>query len=200
MLATMRGLVIHASNRGVVTYEQVLADQAEVDNMLASINRINEVTRFAGNSVFRGSGVSLFFHIGEGATADDQVAMSIQEVSCSRLGRTLAAMRLNSISFGGTNDLDGDPQAALDIVDAAVEQVAALRGNLGAFVKNTLQTNINSLNVALENVTATESFIRDANMAEETSNFTRNQILVQAGVAALAQANVLSQSVLQLLR
>ena len=77
--------------------------------------------------------------------------------------------------------------------------MATIRGDLGAFQKNTLQTNINSLSVALENVTATESYIRDANMAAETSDYTKNQILVQAGVAVLAQANVMSQSVLQLL-
>jgi flagellin len=71
---------------------------------------------------------------------------------------------------------------------------------LGAVQKNTLQTNINSLSVSLENITATESYIRDANMAEETSAYTKNQILVQAGVSVLAQANVASQSVLALLR
>ena len=63
-----------------------------------------------------------------------------------------------------------------------------------------LQTNINSLSVSMENVTATESYIRDTNMATETSEYTKNQILVQAGVSVLAQANVASQSVLALLR
>ena len=89
---------------------------------------------------------------------------------------------------------------AISAIDTAVSGVAGMRGALGAFQKNTLQTNINSLSVALENVTATESYVRDANMAEETSAYTKNQILVQAGVAVLAQANVASQSVLALLR
>ena len=62
-----------------------------------------------------------------------------------------------------------------------------------------LQTNINSLSVAVENITKTESAIRDANMAEETTDFTKNQILNQAGIAMLAQANVAAQNVLQLL-
>ena len=85
-------------------------------------------------------------------------------------------------------------------MDEAINTIATMRAELGAFVKNTLQTNINSLSVALENVTATESYIRDTNMAEETSEYTKNQILVQAGISVLAQANVSSQSVLALLR
>ncbi len=89
-------------------------------------------------------------------------------------------------------------KARLDASFAALSDTTR-RGVLGAFIKNTLQTNINSLSVSLENITATESYIRDTNMAEETSEYTRNQILVQAGVSVLAQANVASQSVLSLL-
>ena len=78
--------------------------------------------------------------------------------------------------------------------------MALLRGRLGAFEKNTVQTNINSLQVALENVTSSESSIRDTDFAAETSNLTRNQILVQAGTSVLAQANSTPQSVLNLLK
>ena len=74
-----------------------------------------------------------------------------------------------------------------------------LRGTLGAFQKNTLGTNINSLNVALENVTASESAIRDADFAQETSALTRSQILVQAGTSILAVANAAPKNVLALL-
>ena len=74
-----------------------------------------------------------------------------------------------------------------------------LRGRLGAFEKNTLQTNINSLGVALENVTSSESSIRDADFAKETAELTRAQILTQAGTSVLATANSTPQSVLSLL-
>ena len=74
-----------------------------------------------------------------------------------------------------------------------------MRGRLGAFQKNVLQTNINSLSVALENVTASESAIRDADFAAETSALTRAQILVQANTSVLAQANATPQNVLSLL-
>ena len=77
--------------------------------------------------------------------------------------------------------------------------MAIQRGRLGAFDKNTLETNINSLSVALENVTASESSIRDADFAAETAALTRAQILTQAGTSVLATANTTPQSVLSLL-
>ncbi len=95
--------------------------------------------------------------------------------------------------------LDMAPLAVISRMDAAISLVAAFRGRLGAFEKNTLRTNINSLSVVLERVTATESFIRDANMAEETTAFTRSQILVNAGISVLAQANSVHRGILELL-
>ena len=86
------------------------------------------------------------------------------------------------------------------IIERAIRQVAVLRGRLGAFEKNTLETNINSLSVALENVTASESSIRDADFAQETAALTRAQILTQAGTSVLATANSTPQSVLSLLQ
>ena len=82
----------------------------------------------------------------------------------------------------------------------AIIQVARLRGRLGAFEKNTLNTNMNSLQVAIENVTSSESSIRDADFAKETSNLTRAQILTQAGTSVLATANSTPQAVLSLLK
>ena len=86
------------------------------------------------------------------------------------------------------------------IIERAISQVAVLRGRLGAFEKNTLDTNVNSLQVALENVTSSESDIRDADFAAETANLTRAQILTQAGTSVLATANSTPQSVLKLLQ
>jgi flagellin len=177
---------VHAANRGVVTAEQAIADNQEYQNILDTIDRIGLVTRFAGESVFTANART--FHIGEGGTADDQETYTIGIMSRTTLG-------LNGTSLGAS----AAAFTAIGLLSVATATVASIRGDLGAFQKNTLQTNINSLSVSLENVTATESFIRDTNMAEETSNFTKNQILVQAGVSVLAQANVVSQSVLQLL-
>jgi flagellin len=89
---------------------------------------------------------------------------------------------------------------AQNIIDKAIKQVANQRGRLGAFQKEILDSNINSLSVALENVTASESAIRDADFASETAALTRAQILVQANTSVLAQANTSPQNVLALLQ
>jgi flagellin len=183
LLVSMRGLAIHSTNAGVVTTEQIAADQAELDNALSTIDRIGLVTRFADGVVFDGN--SRTFQIGEGDTTNDRVTLVLGSVATGALG--IAGMTVNASN-------------AVALIDSAINAIATMRATYGAFVKNTLQSNINSLSVSLENVTATESYIRDTNMAEETSNYTKNQILVQAGVSVLAQANVASQSVLSLLR
>ncbi len=164
LLVQARGLAVHAANRGVVTQAQANADEAEFTNIEATIARINTVTRFAGTAVFGGGGT---FHIGEGA--GDTAAMTVAAIGALAGNLTTAA----------------GASTAIGTVSGMITTIATQRGTIGAFIKNTLQSNINSLSVALENVTATESFVRDANMAEETSNFTNNQILVQAGVSVL---------------
>ena len=90
-------------------------------------------------------------------------------------------------------------QEAISIIDVAIGRVSDMRSRLGA-IQNRLESTIRNLDIAAENLTAAESRIRDADIARETLYMTRNQILLQAGVAALAQANQLPQAVLQLLR
>ena len=102
----------------------------------------------------------------------------------------------------GVDDLDLTSNAADGAstrVDAAIETVSSTRANLGAY-QNRLEHKINNLNVAVENLTASESRIRDTDMAQEMVSFTRSQILSQAGTAMLAQANQAPQSVLKLLQ
>jgi flagellin len=128
------------------------------------------------------------------------VNIGIGSVAASKLGDNDVGF-LNDIVTGGNSTLvSGKSAAASKIVERAIRQVAVLRGRLGAFEKNTLQTNINSLSVALENVTSSESSIRDADFARETAALTRAQILTQAGTSVLATANVTPQSVLSLLQ
>ena len=88
---------------------------------------------------------------------------------------------------------------AIGLIDNAIKTVSSTRSDLGA-IQNRFDHTINNLNVAVENLTASESRIRDADMAQEMVGFTRNQILTQAGTAMLAQANQASQGVLQLLK
>jgi flagellin len=107
---------------------------------------------------------------------------------------------LNSLQTGGTNELvSKNFLSASKIIENSIDEVSILRGGLGAIERNTIDTNIRSLQVAMENLTASNSKIRDADFAEETSRLTRAQILVQAGTSVLATANTTAQSVLQLL-
>ncbi len=89
-------------------------------------------------------------------------------------------------------------QDAQSIIDAAINEVSTARGKLGSFQKNSLESNLRNLRIAAQNLTASESQIRDTDMAMEMSEFTKNQILVQAGTAMLAQANQIPQVVLSL--
>ncbi len=124
----------------------------------------------------------------------------IDSVSASRLGNATDGYLTDIINGGNASLVAGKAAQASSIIDSAISQVAVIRGRLGAFQKNTLETNINSLNVTLENITSSESNIRDTDFAKETANLTRAQILVQAGTSVLAQANSTPQSVLSLLK
>jgi flagellin len=151
-----------------------------------------------GSQTFTITGGGATFQLGAKVQSNQQVSLAIDSIAASRLGNAEDGY-LTDLLTGGPADLTNDPGTASLIVDDAINQIALLRGRLGAFEKNTLQTNIVSLQVALENVTASESMIRDTDFAMETSNLTRQQVLVAAGTSVLAQANQTPQSVLKLL-
>ncbi len=139
------------------------------------------------------------FQIGPSINSNQQVGVGIQSIAASRLGNETLGF-LNSIVSGGDNSLiAGKQREAAAIMDEAINQVSTIRGRLGAFERNTLQTSIRSQQIALENLTASESTIRDTDFAAETSRLTRAQILVNAGTSTLALANSTAQSVLSLL-
>ncbi|MCL2646701.1 MAG: hypothetical protein FWD61_06815 [Phycisphaerales bacterium] len=152
-----------------------------------------------GTQNFTITGGGAVFQLGSRVQSNQQVGIAIDSVSASHLGNATDGY-LTDLQTGGAASLDSNPNKASSILDAAINQVSMLRGRLGAFEQNTLQTNINSLQVALENVSSSASDIQDTNFATETSNLTRNQILVQAGVSVLAQANTTPQAVLKLLQ
>jgi len=155
----------------------------------------------AGNtSNFTVTGGGAMFQLGPHINSSEQTSIGVNSVVASNLG-TNELGYLNEVATGGSASLVGSntSQAAL-IIEEAIQQVAILRGRLGAFEKNTLDTNMNALRITLENVTASESAIRDADFAMETSRLTRSQILVNAGTSVLAMANQTPQSVLALLQ
>ena len=153
-----------------------------------------------GNTAFDITGGGALFQLGAHVNSNQQVNVAIGSVSASRLGDNEVGLLTDLVRGGSSSLISGNSANASLIIDKAISQVALLRGRLGSFEKNTLNTNVNSLNVALENVTASESQIRDADFAAETSNLTRAQILTQAGTSVLATANTTPQNVLSLLQ
>ncbi len=106
---------------------------------------------------------------------------------------------LQDLSGGGKASLANNPEVALKFIDQAISDIATERARIGAYQANTLQTNINSLQVAAENVTATESNIRDTDFATEMSNFVRTQLLEKVGIMNVQSSNLNAQNVLKLL-
>ncbi len=113
-------------------------------------------------------------------------------------GRITPHARIALRDFEFDRERQLDPHALL-LIDDAMGEISQLRATLGAFQKNTLQSNTKSLRVAEENLTSAESSLRDADMAAEMTNFTRNQVMLAAGTAMLAQANQSPEAVLRLL-
>jgi flagellin len=141
---------------------------------------------------------SLQFQVG--ANHKQTVGISVKATDPESLGRGVVTRS----NFESLADIDvrnfQNAQDAILLVDAAISEIASARGELGAFQKNTLESNLNNIRIANENLISSESVIRDVDMAKEMATFTRNQIMTQSATAMLAQANQVPQNVLQLLR
>lgn len=151
------------------------------------------------NSDFVITGGGASFALGSKVRESEKTSLGISALTTGNLGNSAEGF-LSSLASGGDNAITSDNIAtAQKIVDRAVKQVSQLRGRLGAFQKFELGSTTNSLGIALENLSAAESAIRDTDFAAETANLTRNQILSQAASSVLAQANASPQAALQLL-
>ena len=144
---------------------------------------------------------SLVFQVG--ANSGQTVTLSIDNMAASNMGGGLDAANGGSnqyTSLAQISILDATSASdSLAVIDQAISDVSSLRGTLGAFQSNTLESGMNNLRVAEENLVAAESIIRDTDMAAEMATFTRNQIMLQAATAMLSHANSSPQVVLQLL-
>jgi len=180
-----------------------LGDGTEISLRSGSLNiEMNLSVTFAqtlGTQSFTVTGGGSIFQIGPTVNTNNQVGFGVQSVAASRLGNETLGF-LNSIVSGGDNSLIASKQReASQIVETSIDQISTLRGQFGAFERNTLQTTIRSQQIALENLTSAQSTIRDADFAVETSLLSRAQILVNAGTSTLALANSSAQNVLALL-
>ena len=186
ILQRMRDLSVQAANDGGLTGDAKTNIQAEMTQLNEELTRISSTTQFNGTKLLDGSYSGKF-----------QVGANVGEAI------TIAAVGATDASTLGTDAIDvtaaGGADTALAAIDTAIKTVSTTRATLGA-TQNRLDHVINNINVATENLSASESRIRDTDMAKEMVNFTRSQILSQAGTAMLAQANQLPQGVLQLLR
>jgi len=187
ILIRLRELAIQSSNGSVSDQDKGTLNE-EFKSLVSEVNRIGRSTEFNGIKLLDGSSSTVSFQIGFGTTTGiDTLAVSLS----AALSTSLA---LDSLNIGST----GSTTTALTNVDAAINSVSSLRGSLGA-VQNRLGSTINNLAIQAENLSAAESRIRDVDIAYETAQLTRNNILQQASISILAQANSAPQSALQLL-
>jgi flagellin len=191
------GRDVSASVNGIKAVGDGLNISVNTASLSLSLNLDPAYSTGTEDFVITGGGAT--FQLGAQVQSNQQVSIGISSVAANQLGSATDGY-LSDIESGGFADLATDPAKASQIIDDAINQVSVLRGRLGAFESNTLQTNVNSLQVALENVTSSNSTIEDTDFASETSNLTRQQILVQAGTSVLATANSTPQSVLKLLQ
>jgi flagellin len=151
---------------------------AEYGALLDEIDRISDSAEFNGTPLLDGTSAIVNIQVGTGTNASDQVQLDLGD-DMDR-GGLLLASRIGTV-VGAT--------AAMDEIDAAISTVVGARGNFGA-VQNRLETSIRNINMTAENLSAANSRIRDVDVAEETSRMTSLQILQQAGISILAQANM----------
>jgi len=196
VLHRIRELAVQSAN-GIYTEEDRTYIQIEVSALVAEVDRIASHAQFNGMNMLTGAYAnggpkSMLFQIG--ANMDQNTKVYIGEMTAKSLGV------LNNQGTTGPIGLQ-DPDAAnkaIAALDSALTQVNKQRADLGAY-QNRFETAAQGIAIAAENMQASESRIRDVNMANEVVKFTRDAILNQSGTAMLAQANVRTQSVLQLL-
>lgn len=187
LLARMRELASQASSGTVGSTERSYIDQ-EFIALRSEIDRIAQTTEFNGQALTSGSTISFSIAIGFRSGVGNTLDLDLNDVTTTSLG-------LNSVNVSTS----ANAMSALANIDSAISAVATARAEYGS-LQNRLEATIANLQVTSENLTAAESRIRDADVAYETSVFTKNQILVQTGISVLAQANTLPQQALALLQ
>lgn len=201
IMQRIRELAVQASN-GIYSDEDRMQIQVEVSALVSEVDRIASSAQFNGMNMLTGRFAqstgenvatgSMWFHIG--ANMDQRVQVFIGTMSAVALGvRELGTDEKMSLAT------PEEANSAIGTIDEALRKINKQRADLGAY-QNRLELTVKGLNVAAENMQASESRIRDTDMASQMVEFTKNSVLQQAGTAMLAQANSQSQNVLSLLR
>ena len=191
MLQRMKTLTTQAAN-GTYTTTARNNIKAEIDALNKEITRIATTTEFNGEKPLspdtKTKGKNLTFFIG--ASADASNAMTVAQMTM-----TAKALTIDQIKVDNTTNAF----KAMKSIDAAIERVSTYRATLGA-AQNRLEHTVNNLKVTSENITSAESRIRDTDMADEITAYTKNNILLQAAQSMLSQSNAMPQGVLSMLQ
>jgi len=189
MLQRLRDLAVQAASGTLVDSQRNNIDK-EAQQLLSEIDKVGTDTDFNGIKILAGSvaAAASAVTIQTGAVSGANIAFTISTVSASQLG--VSGIAVSS---------QASAAAAIASIDSAIATLNTERAKMGA-TQNRLEQAINRLGISVENLSAAEARVRDADMATEMVSFTKNQILQQSGVAMLAQANAAPQAVLQLLR
>jgi len=189
MLIRLRELAVQASSDTIGDTERKFLD-VEYQQLKSEIQRVAEVTEFNGRELLNGTGGVIDIQVG---THNDPFQDRIS-FNTSAANATLASLGITTESVA----LKQSAQTSLDAVDKALVSVNAMRANFGA-MQNRLQSTTANIAIADENLSAANSRVRDADIAAESAELTRNSILMQAGVSVLGQANASTQMALKLL-
>ncbi len=189
IMIRLRELAVQAASDTIGPVERQFLN-VEYDQLISEIDRIADGTEFNGTQLLSGTGSILDFQVG---TRNDP---NIDRISfdASKADANAAALGVNLTSVADK----ASAQNSLSAIDSAIVAISAMRADLGA-LQNRLSSTISNVNVAVENLSAANSRVRDADVAEETAELTKNNILLNAGTSVLAQANQTAQSALTLL-
>jgi flagellin len=196
MLQRVRDLKVQFNN-GTLSDEDRNAISAEVFEIAKEIKDITEDTKFNGKDLFSPSATSFTFQVGAN---QGETITAASATLCDTIANGGLSQVINLASAGAASAaLSSGDLSSLSVIDDAIKNVSKVRGNLGA-IQNRLEHRLANLATYQENLTASESRIRDVDMAAEMTKFTKLNILQQAGTSMLAQANQAPQGVLSLLR
>jgi flagellin len=197
ILQRMRELMVQAGN-GIYDSEDLSKIKEEMDQLIDEIDGIAQRTEFNGKNLLNPEdpATEITISLQIGANKGQTMTIKIGKMDAATLGVAKTNINVTGFVTDPTDPLSFDSQ--LGAIDTAISTVSSTRSQLGAY-QNRLEHTINNLNTAAENLEAAGSRIRDVDMALEMANFTRHQILQQAGTAMLAQANLTPQSILKLL-
>ena len=193
IVSRMRELAVQSSNQTLGANERGYI-QTEFTQLGQEIDRISNVTDFAGQKLLDGSAsAGLTLQVGINNTSNDRLQFKITKLATTTLGSTTLHVGSASLSTA-TN-----AQTAIGVFDKAIQQLSSARASVGA-TQNRLNVTVSNLAISQQNLSSAQSRITDVDVASETASLTKSQILSQAGLAVLAQANTMPQSALSLLQ